>query len=201
LAIYLFVSDFDANAVRRIDLSVTSAVSVVTWGVAPNPTGLSMTSENNVLVATSAGTVEEYTPSGALVRSITTYVPKWQAVQVNHNVWAYTLNGGPPYQLCTALTTGTVITCIGSTSGYGLALAMNNPRGVAIDTRGYMLVADLGNNRVLLVDPTITSARQLQLPINPESPIAVSYDPSRGRLVVGEYDGQHRVLVFDGVWW
>jgi len=203
---YLYVSDFNGATVHRIDLSVTSTVSVVSWSVARNPVGLSMTSENNVLVATDSVScaIEEYTPSGTRVRRITTNTSSvgiWQAVQVNHNVWAYTPDGDIVSQLCTAQTTGTLITCFGSTAGHGLTLSMGWPLGLAIDTRGYMLVADLNNNRILLVDPTMTSACPLQLPVNPVGPGSVSYDPSRGRLVVGEQRGQYRVLVFDGIWW
>jgi len=80
---------------------------------------------------------------------------------------------------------------------------MIQPRGMVIDTRGYMLVADRFNSRVLLVDPTLTSARQLQLPVNPalNYVMTVRYDQSHGRLYVGEYGGQFRVLVFNGIWW
>jgi len=79
---------------------------------------------------------------------------------------------------------------------------MNTPVGMVIDTRGYMLVADRDNNRILLVDPTLTSARQLQLPVNPalSGPQSVSYDQSIGRQYIGEGGYPYRVPVFDGVW-
>jgi len=161
-----------------------------------------MTSENNVLAATSQYVIDEYTTSGSLVRSITITNNPVQAVQVNNTVWA-TTQYYPVSQVCYLLTTGTVIKCFGSTAGPGLAIAMRFPQGMAIDTRGYMLVVDQGNNRILLVDPTLTSARQLQLPVNTalDSPRSVSYDQSIGRLYVGEYSGLKRLLVFDGIWW
>jgi len=198
---YLYVGDFRNAKVHRVDLSVTSTVSVVTWSVPGQPCGLSMTSENTVLVATNNKTIEERTPSGSLVRSITMRSSVWQAVQVNHDVWAFTYSGFN--QICTILTNGTVIKCFGSPAGPALTPAMSSPRGVVIDARGYMLVVDQGNSRILLVDPTLSSARQLQLPVNPplQNPLSVSYDSYLGRLYVGEYIGQSRVLVFDDIWW
>jgi len=96
-----------------------------------------------------------------------------------------------------------VIKCFGLTAGSGLTLAMWTPRGMVIDTRGYMLIADSDNNRILLVNSTLTSARQLQLPVYPtfSCPQTISYDQSIGRLYVGERVNPYRVLVFDGVWW
>jgi len=199
---YLYVGDYTNQLVHRVDLSVTSEVSVVTWGLFSRwPFALSMTSENNVLVTIFPDTIEEYTPSGSLVRSIITTSTPYQAVQVNNSVWAFT--DYDANQICTVLTTGTVIKCFGSTAGPGLALAMNQPHGMVIDIRGYMLVADRYNDIILLINPTLTSARQLQLPVIPAmtSPCPISYDQSMGRLYVGETDGQYRVLVFDGIWW
>jgi len=199
----LYVSDYNNRAVHRVNLSVTSNVSFLTWGTSGRlPQALSMTRENSVLVTTVQKTLDEYTPSGSLVRSISTTNSPWQAVQVNSTVWAFTMYS-PVNQICTVLTTGAVINCFGSTAGPGLAQAMWNPQGMVIDTRGYMLIADSGINRILLVDPTLSSARQLQLPVNPglNSPFSVSYDQSLGRLVVGERFGQFRLFLFDGVWW
>jgi len=181
---YLYVSDFLTRVVHRVDLSVTSTVSVVTWSASGGPYGLSMTSENTVLVATFSSAINEYTPSGSLVRNITTSSIPYQAVQVNNNVWAFT-QFGPVSQICTVLTTGTVIKCFGSMAGPGLTLAMNYPQAMVIDARGYLLVGDCHNNRMLLVDPTLTSAGQLQLPVNPtlNYPQTVSYELRR-QLVV-----------------
>jgi len=93
---YLYVADSSNLAVYRVDLSVTNTVSVLTWRLSPdphgyykNPNALSMSRDNNVLVATSTGTIEEYTPLGSFVRIITTSNPLWQGVQVNNDVWAF----------------------------------------------------------------------------------------------------------------
>ena len=78
---------------------------------------------------------------------------------------------------------------------------MNYPLGIAVDNDGYIFVADFYNNRILVVNPSLTDSRQLPLPVNTSLryPVAVSLDQSRGRLYVGEHSGQFRVLIFDNV--
>jgi len=111
---------------------------------------------------------------------------------------------GPINIICTTLTNGTLIRCFdGADDGSG-ATQMSNPRSlaVAVDTRGYILVADWRNNRILSVDPSLTDARQLlllSLDTGLTYPIALSFDESRGRLYIGEDNGPERVLVFNGI--
>jgi len=99
---YLYITDFGNRQVHRVGLSVTSTVSVVTWSVLPLPYGISVTSANNVLVSMSSNIINEYTPSGSLVRTIATTGTPYQAVQVNTNVWAFT-QFVPVSQICTVL--------------------------------------------------------------------------------------------------
>jgi len=199
---YLYVSDYDNNCVRRVDLSVTSTVSVVTWSVPGGPQGLSVTSSGNVLVVV-GNSIMEYTSNGTLVREITSSNYPWHAIEVNKDIWAFTVNGPIMNGICTTLTNGTLIKCYGSAAGPAIT-QMNDPRSMAIGTRGYIFVADRTNNRILSVDPSLTHARQLPvLPLNSglTHPIALSFDESRGTLYIGEdYGSQQRVLVFGGIW-
>jgi len=198
---YLYVSDLDNNCVHRVDLSATSTVSVVTWSAPGGPCGLSMTSDGNVLVATYSNGMQEYTPSGSLVRSIANSNHVWHAVEVNNGIWAFTVNG-PMNGICTTLTNGTLIKCYGSAAGPAIT-QMNDPRSLAVGTRGYIFVADRQNNRILAVDPSLTGAHQLpllQLNTAMTKPMALTFDASRGRLYVGEDPTQQRVLVFGGIW-
>ena len=52
---------------------------------------------------------------------------------------------------------GLVTTLVGSYSGYadgqGGNARFNNPRAVAVDTRGFVYVADQGNHRIRLIRP------------------------------------------------
>ena len=78
---------------------------------------------------------------------------------------------------------------------------MNDARSFYIDSNGYILATDRENNRILVIDPTLTAARELKLPVNLDlrMPKAVDFDQSRDRLYIGEDDGQTRLLVFDGL--
>jgi len=199
---YLYVTDNGNNCVHRVDLSVTSTASVANWSVPGGPIGLSMTGKGNVLVATFSNGIREYTPNGSLIRSITINSYRfWQAIEVNSMVWAFTTNG-PMHRICTALTNGTLIKCYGSAAGPAIT-QFNDPRSLTVGTRGYIFVADRGNNRILAVDPSLTTARQLPLlPLNTSliAPLALTFEASRGRLYIGEDSGQKRELVFGEIW-
>jgi len=190
---YLYVADASNNQVHRIDLSATSNVSVVTWHVPSIPYGLSVTSSGNVLLSTYYDScVSEYTPGGSLVRAMTYTNHTLQAMEVVSGLWAIL----SPSSLCTVLTNGTVTKCFRPVTGSSL-------RFFTIDTHGYYLIVDYANSMLIMVDPSLTDAHQLQLPVNPalRSPISLSLDQSSGRLYVGEYDGvRNRVLAFDGIW-
>jgi len=198
---YLYVSDNNNNCVHRVDLSVTSTVSVLTWSVPGGPYGLSMTSGGNVLVVTDSKSINEYTSSGSLVRVITNSNALWHAIEVNKYIWAFTVRG-PMHGICTTLTNGTLIKCFNGLTAGSAITQMNDPRHLAVDSRGYFLVADRNNNRILAVDPSLTEARQLVLPSNTvlALPIALRLEESRGRLYIGEDSGQQRVLVFSSIW-
>jgi len=201
---YLYVSDYGNYCVHRVDLSVTSTVSVVMWSlpVPGRPNGISVTSDGNVIVATDSRSIKEYTFNGTLVRAINNSNAIWQAIEVNKDIWVFTVRG-PMHGICTTLTNGTVIKCYGSAAGPAIT-QMNNPRSLAVGKHGYIIVADWGNNRTLSVDPSLTHARQLPLlPLDTglTYPMALSFEESRGTLYIGEdYFSQQRVLVFDYIW-
>jgi len=189
----LYISERYSNKVNSVDLTTNS---VVTWNNIPGPVGgLSMTSAGNVLVAFSNG-VNEYTSSGSFVRGITDSNRPFHAVEVNNGTWVFsrqTLVNG----IAMISTNGTVLKTFGSTAGSGLT-QMNAPRGIAIDPNGNILVADCYNSRILVLDPTLTIARQLLLPVNtPLNPNFITIDREHGRMYVGEDIGQQRLLAFD----
>jgi len=94
-------------------------------------------------------------------------------------------------------TNGTMLKTFGSTAGSGLT-QLNDPRAIAIDPNGNILAADYSNNRILVLDPTLTIARQLLLPvITPQQPNFITLDREHGRMYVGEDGGQKRLLAFD----
>jgi len=75
---------------------------------------------------------------------------------------------------------------------------MNEPEGFARDDHGNILVADTCSDRLLVLDPTLTSAREMSVSVDGglEEPLSLWYDKSRGRLYVGELRGK-RVTIID----
>jgi streptogramin lyase len=76
---------------------------------------------------------------------------------------------------------------------------MKGPRTLAVDTQGYVLVADGGNNRILKLNPKLSQARHLPLPMTPNGPTGILLEMSIDRLYVGEYCIPHRIFVFDTI--
>jgi len=78
---------------------------------------------------------------------------------------------------------------------------MDGPTGLAVTKNDDILVADGWNNRILLVNSSLSSAREMALLVDDgiKLPRDLCLDESRGRLFVAEYGGSRRVLVLDGV--
>jgi len=100
----------------------------------------------------------------------------------------------PVHGVFTASMNGHVINGYGNQPGAGKG-QMDEPRCLAVDEHGYIIVAETDNNRIMILNPALTDARQLSLPIDADihGPFALSLDRSRGRLYVGEYRGQNRL--------
>ena len=77
---------------------------------------------------------------------------------------------------------------------------MNAPAGLAMDKHGNILVANQGNNRLLVLDRSLTSAHEMSVSVdgNFNGPFSLWYDKSRGRLCIGEWAGG-RVIVIDNL--
>jgi len=75
---------------------------------------------------------------------------------------------------------------------------MKNPRGLAVDGEGHVLVADSDNNRLLVMDQSLSSAREMYVNVagGLKGPRCLWYDQSRKRLYIGE-GHQRRVIVID----
>jgi DNA-binding beta-propeller fold protein YncE len=98
---------------------------------------------------------------------------------------------------------GTVLKCFGTVAGGSGPRQLNGPQSLAVDRNGNIAIADNLNNRILVLNPTLSEARNFSLPINTgviNCPRGLWLDESRGRLYVTEWSGQQRVLVFDNVY-
>jgi DNA-binding beta-propeller fold protein YncE len=195
----LFVSDYTNNFVHKVNLSSTSTIK---WSVCSSPSSLSVNKAHNVLVACYSGYVQEYTTDGSLVRTLTDSGSNlYQAVETKGGMRA--ISRYYKNQVCQMSITGTVLKCFGTgASGSGPG-QLNYPLSLAADRNGNIAVADYYNNRILVLNATLSEARNFSLPINTgviNNPRGLWLDESRGRLYVAEEGGQKRVLVFDNVY-
>jgi len=198
----LYVADPQHNSIHRAELSGSSAVKK--WSVANGPSGLSVNKEHNVVVACrTADKIQEYTTHGALVREISLKQAgvkrPWHAVQLSTGDYVVS-EWELPGEVSVVGIDGRVVRryCPSWSSDLG---QMKNPAGLAVTKNDDILVADEDNNRILLVNSSLSSARKLAMPVDDgtQEPRGLCLDESRGRLYVGEYGGSRRVLVFDGI--
>jgi len=195
----LYVSD-ETDSIHRAELSGSSAVKK--WYVASSPRGLSVNKEHNVVVAClGADKILEYTTHGALVREISLEQAGvrdlWHAVQLSTGDYVVSEWKSAWGAVSVVGIDGLVVRryCPSPSSDLG---EMNHPTGLAVTKNDDILVGDRRKNRILLVNSSLSSARELVLPVDDgiQEPRGLCLDESRGRLYVGE---SCRVLVFDGV--
>jgi len=103
---------------------------------------------------------------------------------------------GTQDRLCLVDGNGAVVRSFGGTPGSDLT-KMNEPAGLARDEHGNILVADMFNNRLLVLDRSLTSAREMSVSVDGglDRPLSLWYDKSRGRLYVGEWGGKLVIIV------
>jgi len=199
----LYASDWNKlrNNIHRVELSGSNAVKK--WSVASSPAGLSVNIAHNLVVAChGANKLQEYTTHGSLVREICLHgmTSPWHAIQLStgHYVVSQCLSPGV---VSVVGVDGQVIHSYGQsqTSDVG---QMKHPASLAVTKNDDILVADQCNNRILSINRSMGCVQKLALSVDGgiQRPVGLCLDESRGRLYVGERGGQHRVLVFDGVW-
>jgi len=198
----LYASDWRNSRIHRVDLSGSSAVKQ--WSVASRPAGLSVNKEHNVVVACNgAHKLQEYTTHGTLVREISLQhvgvSSPWHAVQLSTGDYVVSQHTSPGAVIVVGVD-GQVV-CSYDQSQASNVGPMSGPASLAVTRNDDILVADLGNNRILSLDSSLSSAYELVLPVDNaiQSPFGLFLDELRKRLCVGEFGGECRVLVFDKV--
>jgi len=211
--LYASYNKNDMSTVHRVELSGSNAVKK--WSVARGPTGVSVNNKHNLIVACStASKLQEYTTHGLLVREICLHegvtscrkasvTQPWHAIQLSTGDYVVSHHTIPGVVSVVGVD-GQVVRSYGQsqTSDVGL---MCCPSSLAVTKHDDILVADKGNNRILLISSSLGSIRELSLPGGDgiQEPRGLCLDESRGRLYVGEsilgYSGKARILVFDVV--
>ena len=196
----LYASDYSNYLVHRVDLLGSNEVTK--WSMESRPAGLMVNSDKNVLVVIeSERKLQQFTTRGRLLQTIQLQLrielPR-QVIQLSSGQFVISHSGGTQHRVCLVDGKGAVVRSFGGTPGSDLT-KINKPAGLAVDEHGNILVADQDNNRLLVLDPTLASAREMSVSVGGglEDPLSLWYDKSRGRLYVGEWGGNRRVVIID----
>jgi len=194
----LYASDFDSDSVHRVELSGSNAVTK--WSVGHGPADLTVNSAKNVLVVIQhERKLQQFTTRGTLLQTIQLQPDiEWPRRVVELSSGQFVISHiGTDHRVCLLDVKGAVVRSYGGTPGSGLT-KMDWPAGLAVDEDDNILVADADNNRLLVLDRSLTSAREMSVTVDRclEGPYSLWYDKSRGRLYIGESRG-HRVIIID----
>ena len=150
--------------------------------------------------------IQEYTTHGALVREISLEQVgvrwPWHAVQLSTGDYVVSdCEWTSPDTVSVVGVDGQLVRRYrpSQTSDVG---QMSSLTSLAVTKNDDILVADHHNNRILLINRSLSSARELTLPVDGriQRPWGLCLDESRARLYVGEKGGRScRLFVFDGV--
>lgn len=163
---------------------------------------LSVNSSHNLLIC-SRSQVEEYTPSGYLVRMIPIADASHVSELPNRTlaVSEFGRNSDQGFRIVDA--DGKILYSLSEIPELNNELKVEL-RGFVVDKQGFILAADYRNNRLLILNPILSDVRPILLPMDTsveplKQPHCLSFDESRGRLYVGENGGQNRLLIFNKV--
>jgi len=193
----------DCNSVHKVDLSGSNAV--MEWSVARGSVGLSVNSEHNLLVVSqSERKLQIFTTHGTLLQNIQLQAnieDPWHVVQLSTGQFLVS-HLGLLHRVCLVGVDGAVVRSYGGEKGSQLT-QMNRPEGLAVDRDGRVLVADGGNNRLLVIDQSLSSAHEMSVSVDGglKCPQCLWYDQSRRRLYIGEWGEGYagRVIVIDNL--
>jgi DNA-binding beta-propeller fold protein YncE len=202
----LYVCDYGGDMVYRIDL--LSNNKVYRWPVGDGPSGVSVNDSSNLLVTChTTKKIQEYTSKGSLVREICfpfseTHWPMY-TVQVDRDRFVVSRRGAVS-DVIEIDPQGRRLVSYRDKLQSTTKHQFNEPHHFTVDgDGGCIFVADVNNNRILVLDRKSISAREF----NPSAesglkePYCIYLDKSRGLLFVGEFKRlSGRILIFTNDW-
>ena len=185
----LYISGYTDKCVHRVALP---GVDVTKWPVNDKLTRLSVTDTHSVLVMCSeVRMIKEFTTRGKLLRQIELpqdVVSPKKAFQLSSGEFIVCHGDitDPVHRVCLVGSDGQVVKSYGGPRGSD-SQQMNVPAHLAVDSNGFVFVADYNNYRVLLLSPALTYVRDV---VSDEQlkwkPLRLYLDDNRRRLYVAE---------------
>jgi DNA-binding beta-propeller fold protein YncE len=213
----LYVSDWDRDAVYKVELSGISANNEVSkWNVGRGPCGLSINTACYLIVACSVDRkIQEYnTTSGSLVREVSLdlndiKLRPLHAIQLTADQFVVSCRKVTDSESHDVVEVDTkrcqVVVSYTNQLKSTPQDKFNDPRHLSVDKNNeFILVADTDNNRIVILNRSLKcDARGLNGMMSVDGglqwPSCLYFNCSQNRLFVGEFEGQCRVLVFDNV--
>ena len=197
----LYASSYYENSVHRVNLSRGNAV--MGWSVASHPYGLSVNSEHSLIVVSGPELkLQIFTTHGNLLQDIRLQPDiedlcyAVQAVQLPTTSQFLISHWGSLHRVWRVGVDGAVLRSYGAHEGSELR-QMKCPSGLAVDSKGRVLVADSFNDRLFVINPSLTSAHEL--PVNVDGgldhPFSLWYDQTRRRLCISEMGGESVIVI------
>ena len=180
----LYISDPTSKCIHRVDLSNSSCSK---WSLNAKPSGVSLTRAFNLLVALLPQSIEEYTTSGSLIRSIKLDVSidsPQHAIQLSSGQFVVCHAGRAQHRVCVVNTAGRIVHSYGGPKGSSTG-QLDGPYRLAVDSHGNVIVADFYNSRVQVLSPTLTRLGDVTtLGHQLSHPYALHLDELDGRLYI-----------------
>jgi hypothetical protein len=202
----LYITDYINNCVHRVE----TQGSVTQWPVNDEPWRLSITAAHNVLVTCrEARKLKEFTTHGTVLREISLQpdvVNPWHALELTTDQFLVCHGdlSDPVHRVCLVGADGRVTRQYGGPPGSGVG-ELDTPVHMAVDKDGFIYVADLNNQRVVLLSKELNYVQDV---VSRDEfgercrPYRICLDAERGRLYVavrewkdGTY-GAGQVVVF-----
>jgi len=188
----------DGHTVYKVDLLTNNVISLIS-GVKGNPFGLSVNDKGHVIVTCAlSNDILEYTTHGALVRTVELpnpdiQLPTYAAQTISGQL--IIIHQRPWYGVSSIDVHGKVTATYRNTK---LQKLLNIPAHLLVNKNGSILLADSQNDRVLLLNSSLSSASEFISSDNGTlvAPNRLYFDESRGLLYIGE-EFSSRVLIFD----
>jgi len=186
----LYIAGGDDERVYRVALWDDD--DVTNWSVYDVLACLSVTDTHSVLVTCcEVRKIKEYTTDGKLLRQIQLpqdVVTPLHTIQLSSGefVVCHGDPGDPVHRVCLIGSGGRVVKSYGGQKG-SRTQQMNVPTHLAVDRNGFVFVADLNNNQLLLLSPALTFVREV---VSREQlkwgPLRLWLDSDRRRLYVAD---------------